>query len=202
MPLTTSGKNTVLGAFDAAYIGLHTAYPGDAGSNETSGGSPAYARKAATWAAAASGERALSASVTGFDVAASTTIKWVAAWTTSTSGSCRASSPVGTSLHGVATVQSGDDLVRSDAHGLVASRRIVFYPAEGEALPSPLVEGTDYFVLSSGLTSDVFKISTTDGGSAVDFTTDGEMHWQDMVPATDGSQFKLDITSFTVGLNG
>lgn len=202
MPFTLSGKNTILAAFDATHIGLHTAYPGDSGASETSGGSPAYARKAATWAAASGGERALSASVTGFDVAAGVTIKWATAWTALTSGSARANSPIGTTLHGVGTVQASDDLIRSDAHGLVASRRVVFYPAEGEALPTGITEGTDYFVLASGLTADVFSISATDGGSAINFTTDGEMHWQDMVPVTDAAQFKVDVTTFVAGLNG
>ncbi len=201
MPLSVSGKNLFLGALDATHISLHTAYPGDSGSNETSGGSPAYARKAATWSAASGGSRALSAAVTGIDVAAGVVIKWVAAFTAVTAGTCRAHAPIGSSLRGVATVQSGDDIIRSDAHGLVASRRIVFYPVAGESLPAGISEGTDYFVLASGLTADVFQISATDGGSAINFTTPGEMKWQDMVPATDAAQYKIDINTFPIDLN-
>lgn len=200
MPLTASGKTTFLAALDATHIGLHTAYPGDAGSNETTGGSPAYARKAATWAAASGGARALSAAVTGFDVAAGQLIKWMAAWTASTSGSCRATAPVGSTKKGAATLQSSDDIFRSDAHGLVDDERVVFYPMHGESLPTGITEGTDYFVINA--TTDTFQISATQGGSAVNLTGDGEVRFQNMAPVTDAAQFKVDITSFDIDLNG
>jgi len=55
MPLSTSAKNTMLTALAgvAAYASLHTADPSTTGASEATGGSPAYARKAITWNAAA-----------------------------------------------------------------------------------------------------------------------------------------------------
>lgn len=38
-------------------------------------------------------------------------------------------------------------------------------------VPSPIVEGNKYFVISSGLTANVFKVSSTLGGSEVNLTT-------------------------------
>ncbi len=40
-------------------------------------------------------------------------------------------------------------------------------------LPSPLAVNTTYWVIASGLTADVFKVSTTPTGAAVDITTTG-----------------------------
>ena len=61
MPYTTAGNNLMLDALRGtnptvglAYASLHTASPGESGTSEVTGGSPAYARKAITMAAAAS----------------------------------------------------------------------------------------------------------------------------------------------------
>ena len=70
MGLTTAGKNNALDGVSLLQMGLHTADPTDNGSvGEASGGSPAYSRQSCTFAAAAAGARALSATVT-FDVPA------------------------------------------------------------------------------------------------------------------------------------
>ncbi|MBU0967319.1 MAG: hypothetical protein KKA54_13170 [Proteobacteria bacterium] len=66
-----AAKNTMLDALTVAYASLHNGDPGATGTNEVTGGSPAYARKAVTFNAAAAGARALNADVT-FDVPACT----------------------------------------------------------------------------------------------------------------------------------
>lgn len=76
----------------AGYLSLHTGAPGTNGANEMTGGSPAYARKAATWASAASGSVALSGSVT-FDVPAST-VQYVGLWSASGGGTFKGYWPV------------------------------------------------------------------------------------------------------------
>lgn len=201
MPITDNAKIQALDAIGISHLGLHTAYPGNTGAGEVTGGSPAYARRAATFAAAAGSPpvRALSAAVTGFDVPAGTLVKWIAAWSALTGGSCRASAPAGTTISGVATIQASDDIFRSDGHGLPNDRRVVFYPANGEALPTGVTEGTDYFVINA--TTDTFQISLTPGGAAINLTGDGEVFFQDMVPATDALQWKLDVPTFPIDLN-
>lgn len=64
-------------------LALHTGDPGgaDAALNEISGGSPAYARKAVTWNAAAAGSADDSTGAIVFDVPA-TTVAWISGWNT------------------------------------------------------------------------------------------------------------------------
>lgn len=86
MALTDATKNTMLDLLTAraAFLSLHTADPGAAGTSEATGGSPAYARKAANWSAAAAGSKAIAAAVT-FDVPAGS-YGWVGYWTAATGG--------------------------------------------------------------------------------------------------------------------
>ena len=86
--LTTSGKNTLLDSgadWPPAYLAVHNVDAPTDNTSEPSGGSPAYARKAASWSAATSGSKALSASVV-FDVPSGFTVKSVGFWTASTNG--------------------------------------------------------------------------------------------------------------------
>lgn len=55
--LSTAGKNIMLEGLRgvALYVSLHTADPGTTGTSEATGGSPAYARKAITWASPVTG---------------------------------------------------------------------------------------------------------------------------------------------------
>ena len=88
MSLTDAAKNAMLDQFSgqAAYASLHTADPGTTGVNEVSGGSPAYARQAMAWDAAATGALSQNeASPIDFDVPAST-ITHVGFWTAVTGG--------------------------------------------------------------------------------------------------------------------
>src|SRR5574343_1488201 len=87
--LTTAGKNTALGGLASTlYAALHSGAPGSDGSaNELTGGTPAYARKAVTMAAASGGSRAISAGVT-FDVPAGSTVAYTSLWTAATGGTC------------------------------------------------------------------------------------------------------------------
>jgi hypothetical protein len=63
---------------------LHTDDPGAANqaANEITGGSPAYARKAMAWNAAAAGAMDDSGSGVVFDIPAGTTVSWVSFWNT------------------------------------------------------------------------------------------------------------------------
>lgn len=56
-------------------------------------------------------------------------------------------------------------VVTSAGHGFSAGTQIKF--STTGALPTGLTAGTTYFVLATGLTTDTFRVSTTDGGSAV-----------------------------------
>lgn len=79
--LVDNGKNVALDGLGAVavFASLHTALPNSSGSNEVSGGSPAYARKALTWSAAATGSKATSNSPV-FDIPAGTTVAFAGMW--------------------------------------------------------------------------------------------------------------------------
>lgn len=68
----------------AAFASLHSADPGTTGTNEISGGSPAYARKALSWTAGSS-DGVVTVSCT-FDVPASTAITHAGVWSAVTAG--------------------------------------------------------------------------------------------------------------------
>lgn len=69
-----------------------------------------------------------------------------------------------------ATMTSADPcVVTITAHGLVANNIVVFTTTG--ALPNNVVAGTDYYVLSTGLTVDDFQISATAGGTPIDSTS-------------------------------
>lgn len=87
MALSTAGRNVSVDglATNAKFVSLHTQQPSDAGDGEVAGGTPAYARKAVTWAAAVSGVRSMASAVT-FDVPAGASISHFGIWFAATGG--------------------------------------------------------------------------------------------------------------------
>ena len=81
----TTARNVGVDAIAALCLrlALHTGDPGAANtaSNEVSGGSPAYARKAVAWNAASGGSATPTGNVV-FDVPSGTTVSWVSGWNT------------------------------------------------------------------------------------------------------------------------
>lgn len=73
MALNDAGKNAILssGIAGIAYLGLATNAVGSGSAGEVTGGSPAYARKAASWGAPATGAVSLNTQPV-FDVPATT----------------------------------------------------------------------------------------------------------------------------------
>ena len=184
----------------ATHLGLHTTL-GSSGT-EVTGGSPAYARKSFTWASAASRSKDISASVT-FDVPAGTTVVAVQAWSASTAGTSRAWLPAGSSARRAFSVDATgvtNNDVFSPAHGLVADNRVVFWATIGAALPTGLSEDTGYWVIATGLATDSFRVSTTQGGSAVDITAIGDGDVQKYTPEVFAAQGTYQVTSFAVSL--
>ena len=47
--------------------------------------------------------------------------------------------------------------------------------------PTGLTAGTLYFVIATGLTTDAFRVSTTQGGAALDITGNGSAIWRKVV---------------------
>lgn len=87
--LTTAGKDILLdssASWPPAYVSVHNLDAPTDNTTEPSGGSPAYARKAATWAASSSGSKALAATLPVFDIPAGFTVKSIGLWSALTAG--------------------------------------------------------------------------------------------------------------------
>ena len=161
--LTDATVNTMLDAITYDLASLHTAYSAT-GANEVTGGSPAYARKAITLAAASGRSRAASTAPI-FDVPA-TTVRFIGLWTNA-----------GTVFRGMFAnggtekgfqVDLTNNKILCEAHGLVDNDKVVFY---GGTLPTGLTEGTVYFVVgNTAADPDTFQASLTQGGAAIDIT--------------------------------
>jgi hypothetical protein len=86
MPFNNTAKHIMLDELASVitHMSLHTALPNASGSNEVTGGSPAYARQAVGFAASASGEKTLDGNYS-FDVPAST-ISYIGFWNNVSAG--------------------------------------------------------------------------------------------------------------------
>jgi len=95
MPYSTAAFNAMLDNLGTlvTHVSLHTADPGTAGTSEVTGGTPAYARKTATWSAAAAGIKNLS-NAPVFDVPTGTTVLYVGYWGALTAGTWYGSSTI------------------------------------------------------------------------------------------------------------
>lgn len=64
--------------------------------------------------------------------------------------------------------------IQSPVHVLTTNDQIRFEVFPGDTpIPTGIAENTTYFVIATGLTADVFEISTTQGGGALDITAAG-----------------------------
>lgn len=182
----------------ATHLSLHTAYSAT-GTNEVTGGSPAYTREAATWAAASGRSKATSASAV-FDVPASTTVRWVGVWDAVTAGNFLGMTPNGGGTPEAFVVPDAtNDTLEAPSHGFSNAQMVVVWTVPGVALPTGLAEGTVYHVRDA--TTDDLKLAATAGGAAIDITAVGAGMLQRIVEETFGAQGTHTVTSVTMTLD-
>ena len=203
MPLVDAGRNAMLsGGLGNAitHISLHSGDPSTTGANELTGGSPAYARKAVTWNAAASGLRTNSGALV-FDVPISTTVYHVGFWSAITTGTFYGYFPVGAASYAVqaATCAASTDTFTSYAHGYSNDMRILVYDVGQAGLAAAYTEGTVYWVV--GAATDTFQLSATQGGAAVNGATDFECCVQRCTPEVFAAQGTYTIADTALVLN-
>lgn len=206
MPFNDTAKNTALTAVAGTitHVGVlgSVTDPGTSTNftgTETTGGSPAYARAAVTWAASASGLDANSNAMT-IDVPAGTyAFLLLMNASTGNTSNYRGYIPFGgaSALKGFFSVDATltNDVLFSRGHGMADGDRVMLFNVFAETLPTGVAEGTVYFVVNS--TTDSFKVSTTSGGAAVDITAlgGGEGFWQRVVPEVFASQGQITIAA-------
>jgi hypothetical protein len=187
MGLTTAEKNNLVDTETArcGFASLHSADPGATGATELSGGSPAYARKAISWAAAASGAAASSADIT-FDVGAGSAVKFVGLWSAVSAGTFRGGMAAGSDQPVAFTAKASDDTFTAPGHSYVNGDEVVVIDTGGSSLPTGVSEGTVYFVI--GVSGSTFQLSLTSGGSAINLTADGAGHISSQTTETFGGQ--------------
>jgi hypothetical protein len=158
---TENGQNQLLGATDITHVGTSTAYPGESGANEQTGGSPAYARTAMTFGAA-SGRTLTVAGTPALNIADGEDHAWWTFWDADSAGNCRAILPNGGTAKEYC-VDPTTDIITCVAHGSSEDDPIVFYMVA----PSGLVAGTIYYALN--VTTDTFQVQDMPGdGYAID----------------------------------
>jgi hypothetical protein len=214
MPLNDTGKNVALDGLDESiaagikFVGVGVL--GDPGTattltgTEAAGGSPAYARVAVTFAAAASGTKANSGALT-FDVPAGTysDLLFFNASTGNAVGNYLGYAPINGSVKGFATCDAADvtaNTITSAGNGLANTDRVRVFNVFAETLPAGLTEGTLYFVV--GAATDTFQVSLTSGGAAVDITGIGEMYFQKVIPEVFASQGQITVAISALVLDG
>lgn len=67
-------------------------------------------------------------------------------------------------------VDASTDIITANSHGLVNNDTVIFYTTE--ELPAGIDTFTTFYVVSA--TATTFKVSLTQGGSAIDITTNGK----------------------------
>jgi hypothetical protein len=223
VPFNDLAKNTALDGLDESiaagikFVGVHqlTTAPASDGTpgtvataigTEATGGSPAYARLAVTWGAAASGQKQNTGPL-AFDVPAGT-YGFLSFWNTLTGNTgveYRGYAPINGSVKGFGEVAASNvtaDTIASAGHGLVNADRVICYNVFAESMPTGIVEGAAYFVV--GAATDTFQIALTSGGAAVDLTGQGEVYFQKVIPEVFASQGQITVaaSALTLDLTG
>lgn len=214
MPFNLPAKNVALDGLDESisagidFVGVFTAADPGTGTDftgtEATGGSPAYARQGVTWGAASAGQKTNTGSIT-FDVPAGTYgfIGFFNANTGNTNNYL-GYAPINGTVKGFGEVDATgvtNDTITSSGHGLTTDDRVQLFNVYAESIPTGITEGTLYFVLASGLTADVFKISTTSGGAAVNITAQGEVFFQKVIPEVFAAQGQITIAASALVLD-
>lgn len=201
MPLVANGRNVVLDALDetqtrgAKYVSLHSAYSA-VGANEITGGSPAYARQAATWDAGSASSKPLNADLT-FDVPAGS-ISWIGYWDAVTSGTFLGMSPNGSSAPKVFVMPDATaDVCYCIAQGFANDTSVV---VAGDNLPTGLTEGEVYYIVGSA--ANAFQLAATSGGAAIDLSGVGQGTVQKVVIETFAAQGQFTVKATTTAFSG
>lgn len=96
---------------------------------------------------------------------------------TSTATTVQKQGVIGPRTLGICTISNASPaVVTFNSHGLVAGDQVIFTASDQNAigaLPTGISAGVTYYVISSGLNTNAFEISATNGGSAINSTGAG-----------------------------
>jgi hypothetical protein len=189
--LSTDAKNQALDALDVAYLSLHHTYS-TVGANEVVGGS--YARVPVILDAAIDGVRGISTTYT-FDVPAGPFV-WLGLW--STGGTFQGMTPLGSPSPRQFTISTASTFSMF-SHGFVVDDTFVLWGPSLTSLPSPLTEGTIYYVVSV-LSDNEFQASDSLGGTVLTFGL-GNGHVQRCTPQVFDEAGTFTVDALTLDAN-
>jgi len=203
MPFTVTADNQMLDALNGgtpssiiAYASLHTAYS-VTGTNELTGGSPAYARVAVSWSAAGSSAKSPSGTPSAFNVPASTTVAYIGFWSALTSGTFCGMGPNGGGTQYAFTAATGATATfTAPGSSYTNGQTVVVFPGVGATLPTTLpTAGTIYYIVSaSGAT---FQLSATSGGGGITTGSTGAGLIQAITTEVYNAQGTFQVTTAT-----
>lgn len=200
MPFAASAGNYMLdqwGSNKGLYASAHSAYSAT-GANELTGGSPAYARIAVTWAASAGGTKALNGTLPTFNVPAGSSVGWLGFWDSLTGGNFQGMFPNGGASPFAFAAPSSTSVLTAPGSAYAANQQVVVFPTGGATLPTGLTAGTVYYVKSPS--SDMFSLAATSGGSAITLSADGSGIVQAITVEAFASQGTFPVSSGSVSL--
>lgn len=166
------------------YLALHTADPGETGTNEVVGGS--YARQAVTFNASSGGVATNNGIVafTGMPSVPSPGVVAFSLWDAASSGNCGYTGWLGNSgelFKPFTMADTATDLIVAPAHGYSNDDVVVIITEIGNTtIPTGLTAGVLYFVVSS--LTDSFQLSATKAGAAINLTGKGSGLIRRVVP--------------------
>ena len=91
----------------------------------------------------------------------------------------------------VVTATASTDLVNATAHGYAVGQAVQFSALTGGA---GLAINTTYYIIASGFTVNAFKLSLTQGGAAIDITTNATAATIASVAQTTARAVRLKVT--------
>jgi len=215
MPFVSATDNQALNAVIgtnpggslAAYASLHGVLTSSGGSgysatgaNELTGGSPAYARVALTWASggASGGSLSLQSTPSAFNVPAGYTVQFVGLWSASTSGTFGGMGANGGATMYSFTAATSGNLFTAPGSSYSNGTAVVIWSGVGATTPGGFTVGNIYYVISaSGAT---FSLSATSGGSAVTVSAAGSGLVQAITLESFGAQGTFQLSADTLSL--
>lgn len=200
--LSTANRNA---AVDAAIAGTTHVAVMDASATEVAGGT--YARQAVTNNAASSGVADLEGAE-AWNIPSGTRVAFLAGYGALSAGTQQWLWPLQGNLSDAAKLpievvaEADDNLFYRRAHGLSSGNEVIFTPREGGSMPGNITTNTVYFVIAAGLTVDVFSVSTTLGGSAVDISSDAACFAVRVMTETFNSDGILNVPDSGIDYSG
>lgn len=173
------------------FASLHDGDPGLAGANEIAGAARQAVVLAVPAGKATSNTGVLS--YTGMPIA---DVMAVGIWDDDTDGNFIAAGPL---AGGLFSALASSDAFNATGHGLVDGAKVAFCIAPGVTLPTGITAWTSYYVVNA--TENTFQVSLTEGGAAVNLTTDGGGRYITVKRTNLGDTFQIAVGDLDLSID-